>query len=104
VDEDTLMEYALEAGAEDIDSSDEEVFIVKTTPSDFSEVLKALEDNSVEIKKSSIELIPQNKIIIDDVNKANQVIKFIDALEDDDDVQHVYSNFDISDDVLQQLS
>ena len=104
IDEDTLMEYALESGAEDIDSSDEELYIVKTSPSDFSEVLEALEGNKVEIKKSSIELVPQNKIIIEDVNKANQVIKFIDGLEDDDDVQHVFSNFDISDEVLSQLS
>ncbi len=104
IDEDTLMEYVLDAGAEDIDTSDEEIFVVKTAPSEHSEVLKALEDNAVEIKKSSIEPIPQNRIIIDDLNKANQVIRFIDALEDDDDVQHVFSDFDISDEVLQQLS
>ncbi len=104
IDEDTLMEYALEAEADDIDVSDSDIYLIKTTPSEFSKVLKTLEEKSVSINKSSIDLVPQNKIEIDDVSKANQVIKFIDALEDDDDVQHVYSNFDISDSVLNQLS
>lgn len=104
-DEETLMEYALEAGADDIDGeADEDVFVIKCQPSEYSNVAKELEGKEFEIRKSAIDLIPQNKIVIDDIDKANQVIKFIDGLEDDEDVQTVYSNFDISDDVLAQLS
>ena len=103
IDEDTLMEYVLESGAEDIDAADEEMYIVTTNPSELSAIVKALEEHSVAVNRSSIDLIPKNKIIIEDLRKADQVIKFIEMLEDDDDVQHVYSNFDISDEVLQQL-
>ena len=95
----------MEAGADDIDSEeDDEVFVIKCQPSEYSGVAKELEGKNLDIRTSAMDLIPQNKIIIDDVNKANQVIKFIDALEDDDDVQKVYSNFDISEEVMTQLS
>ncbi len=104
IDEDTLTEYVLDAGAEDIDVSDDQLYLIETVPTDLGDVHKYLEEQSVAIKTSSINLIPQNKIEIDEVSKASQVIKFIEALEDDDDVQNVYSNFDITDSVLQQLS
>lgn len=104
IDEDTLTEYVLDAGAEDIDATDESLFIVETDPSDLAEVHKYLEGKEVEIKKSVSDLIPQNKIEIDDVTKAGQVIRFIEALEDDDDIQNVYSNFDISESVLLELN
>ncbi len=104
IDEDTLTEYILDAGAEDIDTSDDEVYVIETTPNNLGDVHQFLEEKSVEIKTSSINLIPQNKIEIDDVGNAQQVIRFIDALEDDDDVQKVFSNFDISDAVLAELN
>ncbi|PCI28277.1 MAG: YebC/PmpR family DNA-binding transcriptional regulator [SAR324 cluster bacterium] len=104
IDEDTLTEYILDAGAEDIDAEDENIYLITTDPSDLGDVHKFLEEKSVEIRSSAVDLIPQNKIEIDDLEKAKQVIGFIDRLEDDDDVQKVYSNFDITDDVLQQLS
>ncbi len=104
IDEDTLTEYILDAGAEDLDANDDNVYIVLTDPADLGEVHKFLEDKDVPIKKSNVNLIPQNRIEVSEISKANQVIRFIDALEDDDDVQNVYSNFDISDEVLQQLN
>ena len=103
IDEDTLTDYIIEAGAEDIDSSDDQKFIIETAIGDLGAVHKYLEKNEVKIKSSGLSLIPQNRIEIDDVTKAGQVIKFIEALEDDDDVQNVYSNFDITESVLQQL-
>ncbi|MBU2645682.1 YebC/PmpR family DNA-binding transcriptional regulator [bacterium] len=103
IDEDTLTEYIIEGGAEDIDISDEQVYSIATEPSDLGSVHKYLEEKEVKIESSGLDLIPQNRIEIDDVSKAAQVIKFIEALEDDDDVQNVYSNFDISESVLQQL-
>ena len=104
IDEDALTEHVLEAGAEDIDTSLDDVYLIEATPSNLGDVHKYLEEQGVEITTSAIDLIPQNKIEIAEVNKAEQVIKFIDALEDDDDVQKVYSNFDISDDVLKELN
>ncbi len=104
IDEDSLTEHVLEGGAEDIDTSGDDVFLVETDPSELGNVHRYLEENGVDVKTSSIDLIPQNKIEITEVNKAQQVIKFIDALEDDDDVQKVFSNFDISDAVLAELN
>ncbi|MFH2129050.1 MAG: YebC/PmpR family DNA-binding transcriptional regulator [bacterium] len=103
IDEDTLTEYIIEGGAEDIDINDEQVYSIATEPGDLGSVHKYLEEKEVKIESSGLDLIPQNRIEIDDVSKAAQVIKFIEALEDDDDVQNVYSNFDISESVLQQL-
>lgn len=103
IDEDGLTEHAIEAGAEDIDTSDDKVFVIETAPGELGDVHRFLEEKGVEIASSKIDLIPQNRLEIDDVDKANQVIRFIDALEDDDDVQNVYSNFDITEEVMQQL-
>jgi YebC/PmpR family DNA-binding regulatory protein len=104
IDEETLTEHVLESGAEDIDSSQEEVFWIETVPSKLGNVHKFLEEKGVAIKTSSLDLIPQNKIEITDAHKAQQVIKFIETLEDDDDVQKVFSNFDISDAVVEELN
>lgn len=104
IDEDTLTEHVLESGAEDIDSSQEESYLIVTDPSQLGDAHKYLEEQGVEIKTSSLDLVPQNKIEITDAAKAQQVIRFIDALEDDDDVQKVFSNFDISDQVLSELN
>jgi len=103
IDEDTLTEYVLDAGAEDIDTTDESLFTVETAPGELAKVHQYLEDKKVEIKKSVLDLIPQNKVVIEDATKASQVIRFIEALEDNDDVQNVYSNFDISESVLSEL-
>ena len=104
IDEDTLTEHAINAGAEDIDTSGESAFLIETSPKELGDVHRYLEENGVEVKTASVSLIPTNKIEIDDVTKATQVIRFIDALEDDDDVQNVFTNFDISESVLQELN
>ncbi len=103
IDEDALTEHAIEAGADDIDTSDEQVYSIEASPGDLGTVHQYLEEQGITISSSGLKLIPQNRLEIDDAGKASQVIKFIDALEDDDDVQNVYSNFDITEDVLKQL-
>jgi len=103
IDEEALTEMVIESGAEDLDTRDEKVYTIETVPADLGRVHRFLEEKSVAIVSSSINLIPQNRLEIDDVGKASQVIKFIDALEDDDDVQNVYSNFDITENVMKQL-
>lgn len=93
LDEDTVMEYALDAGADDF-IADDDAFEVYTTPASFSEVRKNLESKGLNFFSAQVEMVPQNKITLsgDDLVKFN---KLIDALEDLDDVQNVYHNVDL---------
>lgn len=103
IDEESLTDHILEAGAEDIDAEGDDIYLITTAPGDLNDVHSYLEEKSIEISMSAVKLIPQNRVEIEDVAKAKQVINFIETLEDDDDVQNVYSNFDISESVLKQL-
>ncbi len=95
LDEDTVMEYALEGGADDFIAEDD-AFIVHTSVADFSAVRKYLEEKNLNFFEAQIEMLPQNKITLsgDELVKFN---KLIDALEDLDDVQNVYHNVDLPD-------
>ena len=101
-DEDTIIEIALEAGAEDV-KTEGDTYEVVTGPKEFEAVRKAFEDAGIEISSASLTMIPQNTVKLDR-KKAEQVLKLIDALEDNDDVQNVYANFDISDEILASLA
>ncbi len=95
VSEDLLMEEALEAGAEDI-YDDENNWVVKTEPKDFYSVKEIIDSNSnlPEYSIAEITMVPQNTVKLTGKD-AEQMLKLMDALEDHDDVQNVYSNFDI---------
>ena len=93
LEEDTVMEYALEAGADDFIAEDD-AFIVHTTPSAFSEVRKYLEGKGLNFFEAQVEMVPQNKITLSDDDLA-KFKRLVDALEDLDDVQTVYHNVDI---------
>ncbi len=95
LDEDTVMGYALEAGAEDFISEDD-AFIVHTSPSDFSNVRKYLEDKGLNFFEAEVTMIPQNKITLDGEEYA-KFERLIDALEELDDVTDVYHNVEIID-------
>jgi YebC/PmpR family DNA-binding regulatory protein len=101
-DEEKLMEIALESGAEDISEGQTE-FEVTTTTSKFEEVKKALEKHGIPMAVAEITMVPKNTVKLDK-EKAQQMLKLMDVLEDSDDVQHVYANFDISDEVMEALS
>ena len=103
IDEDTLMEHILEAGAEDLDTSDDQYYEIRTAPTDLHQIHTYLEEKSITIIKSNISLVPQNTVLVNETDKAKQIINFIDSLEDDDDVQNVYSNFDLTDEVIKEL-
>ena len=75
-----------------------------TSTSDFDEVRAQLEESNVPMLSAEIIWNPQNRVEIDEPQKAQQVIKLIDMLEDDDDVQSVHSNFDITDEVLAEMA
>ena len=99
---DDVMEAAIEAGAEDV-TSDEDGHTIICCFEDIGEVSKALEDKLGEAETVKAIWKPQNTVPVDE-EKAQSLMKLIDTLEDDDDVQNVYSNFEVSDEVLAKLS
>ena len=98
VDEDKLMTLALDAGAEDMQPEDDN-FVVTTTPNDFEKVKKALEDAGVSPDVAEITMIPQTYVKLDG-KEAQQMLRLVETLEDNDDVQNVYANFDIPEEIL----
>ena len=101
-DEEEILELALEAGAEDV-KEEESQFEVITDPSDFEAVQKAIADAGLPYTLAEITMIPKNTVKVEG-KKAQQMLNLMQGLEDNDDVSHVYSNFDISDEVLEALS
>ena len=93
VNEDAVMEAALEAGAEDI-ANEDGVISVTTDPGDFETVLEALQDKGFESVSAEISMVPDTYSTLD-ADTTRKVLKLIDKLEEDDDVQNVYSNIDI---------
>ncbi len=93
LDEDTVTEYAIEAGADDVVAS-EDAFEVYTSPAAFSEVRKYLEDKGLSFLQAEISMIPQNKITLEG-EKLETFLKMLDKLEENDDVQQVYHNVDL---------
>ena len=93
VSEDAVMEAALEAGAEDI-ANEDGVISVTTDPGDFETVLEALQDKGFESVSAEISMVPDTYSTLD-ADTTRKVLKLIDKLEEDDDVQNVYSNIDI---------
>ena len=102
VDEDQLIDLALEAGAEDVIEEEAE-FEVVTAPTDFETVKKAIDDAGLPYTLAEVTKIPKNMVKIEG-KKAQQMINLMQALEDHDDVNHVYANFDIADDVMEAMS
>jgi YebC/PmpR family DNA-binding regulatory protein len=100
-DEDELMEIALESGAEDVAEQENDYRIV-TSPEDFRAVREALGAANVALENAEITMIPQNSIDLD-AGTAKQTLRLIDALEENDDVQEVYANFDISEEVMAEV-
>ncbi len=96
------MEIALEAGAEDI--IDRENFSVVTTdPNNFESVKKTLEEKGLNSENAEITMYPQNEIKITDIETAAKILKLYDDLEDNEDVQEIYANFNISDEILEKM-
>ena len=95
IDEDSLMMEAMEAGAEDINSDDDEVFIVYTAPDAFSDVRDAFESAGMKMVASEITMIADVTAKPDE-HQQETLLKMIDLLEDNDDVQNVYHNAEIT--------
>ena len=101
VDEESLLELALEAGAEDV-NEEETQFEIITSPSDFEPVKNAIDEAGLPYTLAEITKIPKNTVKIEG-KKAQQMLNLMEALEDNDDVNNVYANFDISDEVMEAL-
>ena len=99
---DAMLEAAIEAGAEDV-VSNEDGHQVMTTPDTLNDVTKALEARFGEPRKSSMIWKPQNTVALDD-EAGEKVLKLIDSLDDSDDVQNVYANFEVSDALVIKMS
>jgi YebC/PmpR family DNA-binding regulatory protein len=99
---DQMLEAAIEAGAEDVVSSDGDHEIY-TTPDRLNEVSKALEAKFGEPRKAALVWKPKNTVALDD-QKGEQLIELLEALNEHDDVQNVYANFEVSDAVLAKMS
>lgn len=100
-DEDTIMMAALDGGAEDIQPSDD-MFEVTCEPSDFVTVKANLEGQNIHIERAEVTQIPNLTVPVD-AGGAAKVLRLVDAIDDLDDVQEVFGNFDISDDVMANL-
>ncbi|MEK6678775.1 MAG: YebC/PmpR family DNA-binding transcriptional regulator [Nitrospirota bacterium] len=100
-DEDRLMSLVLDAGAEDM-KSDNNNFDITTAPKDFEKIKEVLKQNNIEMTVSEITMVPQSYIKLDG-KEAEQMLKLMEELEDHDDVQNVYANFDIPEEIMAKV-
>ncbi len=100
--ENELLEWALEGGAEDV-KNEGDYFEIITGPTEYPTVLEMLEEKKVEVENSELTLLPETTMPVADVGQARSLINFVEALEELEDVQHVYSNFDVTDEVMAVL-
>ncbi|WP_166984690.1 YebC/PmpR family DNA-binding transcriptional regulator [Canibacter zhoujuaniae] len=102
-DEDSIFEAVLEAGAEEVEKTPNgEAFEIITEPNDVEPARKALADAGIDYESAEVEFVPNLKVDID-AETARKIFKLIDALEDSDDVQNVYSNFGLTAEVQAEL-
>ncbi|RMF89399.1 MAG: YebC/PmpR family DNA-binding transcriptional regulator [Nitrospinota bacterium] len=102
IEEEDLMLLALEAGAEDI-KAEGDTYEILTAVEDFEQVKQALQEHQLEISVAEISMIPQATVKLEG-KQAQQMLKLMEALEDHDDVQHVYANFDIPEEVMSEAT
>jgi YebC/PmpR family DNA-binding regulatory protein len=102
LDEDTVMSAALEAGAEDIER-DGDSWRVLTDSSVVYDVKDALEAAGIDVQSAESTMVSSTTIEVTDIEDAKQILRIMDMLEDNDDVQDVYANFDIDDALMQEL-
>ncbi len=100
IDEEELMLVALEAGADDI-ADEGEMWRVLTPATELHKVRTSLEDAGIKVEESDLTMVPQNVVTVDTAEGVKKLLRLIDALDDHDDVQNVYANFDAPDELLE---
>ena len=103
VDEDDIMMVGLDAGLEDIEDLGE-VWQVVCEPTDVDTLRSALEEGGISVEESDTTMMPTNTVPVDDIAVAGSAMRLIDLLDDQDDVQEIYSNIDLSDEIIEQLA
>ena len=99
VDEDQMLEWVLEAGGENFTTSSEMTTVI-TEPHDVGRVRDALEGFGLTVTSADLTLVPQTMIEVAEESEAKKILRLVDAIDDHDDVQNVYANFDIPDEIL----
>ncbi len=102
VDEDAVMELALGAGAEDV-LNEGEVFEISCSTEVYTELKNAIEAAGFKIESAELSMIPENTITVTDSETARKILDMVEMFEDQDDVQNVFSNYDISDEIMEKL-
>ena len=102
IDEDTLLELVLEAGGDDV-KTEVDVYEIVTAPEAFEDVLRALEQKELTLDVAEVTMMPQNTVPVEG-KQAEQVLRLMEALDDQDDVRKAHANFDISDEVMDALA
>ena len=101
VTEDDVMHAGLESGLEDVEVDDDTV-TAWCDPSDVTDLRKALEGAGLKVRNSGTTMVPATYVPVEDVGDAKKILRLLDYLDDSDDVQEVYANFDIPDEVMDQ--
>jgi YebC/PmpR family DNA-binding regulatory protein len=102
IGEEDMMEIVLSAGADDMRNLGE-VYEITCTPSAYDGLKKTLEEKKIPLESAQLAMIPQNKIQVADAETAQKLLGLMEELEDNDDVQEVYANFDIPDEILKKM-
>jgi YebC/PmpR family DNA-binding regulatory protein len=102
IDEDTLLELVLEAGGDDV-KTEVDVYEIVTAPEAFEDVRSALEQKELTLDVAEVTMMPQNTVPVEG-KQAEQVLRLVEALDDQDDVRKAHANFDISDEVMDALA
>ncbi|MDP3792089.1 MAG: YebC/PmpR family DNA-binding transcriptional regulator [Candidatus Omnitrophota bacterium] len=100
IDEDKLMGIALDAGAEDLIVEDEN-YAIKTSPQDYFKVKKAIDDAGIKTEDAEITLLPKSTVKVAG-DEAKKILDLVDSIEEHEDIQHVYANFDIPDELIKE--
>lgn len=101
--EDDLLLLALDKGAEDVKTDDEDVIEIFTDPADFQSAKEGLEEEGIEFSSAEVSMIPDTTVEVTDPEQARLLVRLMDYLDEHDDVQNTYTNFDIPEEILEQL-
>jgi len=103
VNEEQLLEIALGAGADDMQTNGD-VYEITCDPSAYEQLKKALQEKEIPMEVTEISMVPQNTVAVNNAQIARKIISLMEAIEDLDDVQNAYANFDIPDEVMAKIS
>jgi len=102
ITEDELMEFALTAGADDMQTTSD-IYEITCEPGAYEQLKQALDEKEINTQVAEISMVPANTVSVEDHNTAKKIISMMEAFEDHDDVQNVYANFDIPEEIMKQL-